>query len=91
MIAAIYARLNTKAVDRALHTQADRLCGLVQGHGSGETAGQEVRTERFVNRWITSNTIPITNRAQEIWTASAATPAIFRAPAMTPTTKNISA
>jgi integrase len=28
---AIYARLNTKAVDRALQTQADRLCGLVQG------------------------------------------------------------
>jgi integrase len=27
---AIYARLNTKAVDRALQTQADRLCGLVQ-------------------------------------------------------------
>jgi integrase len=28
---AIYARLNTKAVDRALQAQADRLCGLVQG------------------------------------------------------------
>ena len=27
----IYARLNTKAVDRALQAQADRLCGLVQG------------------------------------------------------------
>jgi hypothetical protein len=42
-------------------------------------------------KWITSNTIPIKNRAQEIWTANAATPAIFKAPAMTPTTKNISA
>ena len=31
MIAAIYARLNTKAVDRALQTQADKLCRLVQG------------------------------------------------------------
>ena len=31
MIAAIYARLNTKAVDRALQTQANRLCSLVQG------------------------------------------------------------
>lgn len=31
MIAAIYARLNTKAVDRALQTQADRFCTLVQG------------------------------------------------------------
>jgi hypothetical protein len=31
MIAAIYARLNTKAVDRALQTQADRLCSLAQG------------------------------------------------------------
>jgi hypothetical protein len=29
MIAVIYARLNTKAVDRALQTQADRLCSLV--------------------------------------------------------------
>jgi hypothetical protein len=28
---AIYARLNTKAVDRALQTQADRLCSLVSG------------------------------------------------------------
>ena len=28
---AIYARLNTKAVDRALQAQADRLCGLVTG------------------------------------------------------------
>ena len=27
----IYARLNTKAVDRALQAQADRLCALVQG------------------------------------------------------------
>jgi len=27
----IYARQNTKAVDRALQTQADRLCSLVQG------------------------------------------------------------
>ncbi|MEO6307394.1 MAG: hypothetical protein ABIO96_06070 [Nitrospiraceae bacterium] len=27
---AIYARLNTKAVDRTLQTQADRLCSLVQ-------------------------------------------------------------
>jgi integrase len=26
----IYARLNTKATDRALQTQADRLCSLVQ-------------------------------------------------------------
>jgi hypothetical protein len=29
MIAAIYARLNTKAIDRALQTQADQLCGMV--------------------------------------------------------------
>jgi hypothetical protein len=29
MISAIDARLNTKAVDRALQTQADRLCSLV--------------------------------------------------------------
>jgi len=29
--ASIYARLNTKAIDRALQTQADRLCSLVQG------------------------------------------------------------
>ncbi|HSQ50544.1 MAG TPA: hypothetical protein VLL94_04675 [Nitrospiraceae bacterium] len=28
---AIYARLNTKAVDRALQAQADRLCGTKQG------------------------------------------------------------
>ncbi|HEV8328462.1 MAG TPA: site-specific integrase [Nitrospiraceae bacterium] len=28
---AIYARLNTKAVDRALQTQADKLCGMVAG------------------------------------------------------------
>jgi hypothetical protein len=59
--------------------------------GSGESAGQETRTERFVTRWITSNTIPIKNRMQEIWIATADTPAKFRAPAMTPTTKNISA
>jgi hypothetical protein len=31
MRAAIYARLNTKAVDRALQGQADRLCSLVPG------------------------------------------------------------
>ena len=31
MIGAIYARLNTKAVNRALQTQADRFCRLVQG------------------------------------------------------------
>jgi hypothetical protein len=30
MIAAIYARLNTKAVDRALQTQADLLCSMGQ-------------------------------------------------------------
>src|SRR4029079_17730727 len=59
--------------------------------GSDESADQTLRTERFVNRWITNNTIPIKNRIQEIWTATAATPAIFRAPAITPTTKNISA
>jgi hypothetical protein len=29
MIAAIYARPNTRAVDRALQTQADRLCSMV--------------------------------------------------------------
>jgi hypothetical protein len=29
MIAAIYARLNTQAVDRALQAQADCLCSLV--------------------------------------------------------------
>ena len=31
MSAAIYARLNTKAVDRALQMQADRLCSLAVG------------------------------------------------------------
>jgi hypothetical protein len=31
MSAAIYARLNTKAVDRALQTQTDRFCSLVSG------------------------------------------------------------
>jgi hypothetical protein len=31
MIAAIYARFNTKAVDRALQGQVDRLCSLAQG------------------------------------------------------------
>src|SRR5437016_12413602 len=31
MIAAIYARLNTKAIDRALQAQGDWFCGLVQG------------------------------------------------------------
>ena len=30
MIADIYARLNSKAVDRVLQTQADKLCSLVQ-------------------------------------------------------------
>lgn len=30
MIAAIFARLSMKAVDRALRTQADKLCHLVQ-------------------------------------------------------------
>lgn len=30
MMAAIYARLNTRAVDRALQTQADKLCSLAQ-------------------------------------------------------------
>jgi hypothetical protein len=34
--------------------------------GSDESADQTSRTERFVNRWITSNTIPITNRIQDI-------------------------
>jgi hypothetical protein len=63
---------------------------IVLDPGSREFC-QGTRTERFVNRWIASNTIPIKNRIQEIWTATAATPAIFRAPAMTPTTKNISA
>jgi len=29
MMAAIYARLNTKAMDRALQAQADRFCDLV--------------------------------------------------------------
>jgi hypothetical protein len=29
MSAAIYTSLNTKAVDRALQTQADRLCNMV--------------------------------------------------------------
>ena len=59
--------------------------------GFPTTLGQEARTERPMNKWITSNTIPIKNKIQEIWTATAATPAKFRAPAMTPTTKNISA
>src|SRR4029077_16120198 len=39
---------------------------------SSESTGQEARTGRFVSRWITSNTIPIKNRIQEIWTATAA-------------------
>ena len=34
--------------------------------GSDESADQTLRTERFVSRWITSNTIPIKNRIQDI-------------------------
>jgi hypothetical protein len=41
--------------------------------------------------WIATNTIPIKNRIQEIWTVIADTPARFRAPAIKPTTKNTSA
>ena len=41
--------------------------------------------------WIATNTIPIKNRIQEIWTAIADTPARFRAPAIKPTTRNTSA
>lgn len=40
--------------------------------------------------WIATNTIPIKNRIQEIWTATADTPARFRAPAIKPTTRNTS-
>jgi hypothetical protein len=64
---------------------------IVIDSGSGESVGQDPRTERLENRWIASNTTPIKNRIQEIWIATAATPAIFKAPAITPTTKNISA
>ena len=42
MIAAIYARLNIKAVDPALQTQADRLCSLVQGVDVLSTLTQEL-------------------------------------------------
>lgn len=44
-------------------------------------AGQDIQTERFVNRWIASNTIPSKNRIQDIWTATVATLAGFKAPA----------
>jgi hypothetical protein len=38
-----------------------------------------------------SNTIPLNSRVQELWVATVATPAIFKAPAMNPTNKNIAA
>jgi hypothetical protein len=46
MIAASYARLNSKAVDRALQTQADRLCGLVQGSQVFPALTHDVTTTR---------------------------------------------
>lgn len=44
MTAAIYARLNSKATDRALQAQADRLCSLVQGVEVLPALTQEFRT-----------------------------------------------
>ncbi len=49
------------------------------------------RPERPVTTWIATNAIPIKNSTQEICTATADTPARFRAPAITPTTRNTSA
>ena len=43
MIAAIHARLNTKAVDRALHTQA---AVVWPGAGSRSAAGVDAGTDR---------------------------------------------
>lgn len=40
---AIYARLNTKAIDRALQAQADRFCGLVSGVEVLPALTQELR------------------------------------------------
>jgi len=44
MIAGIYARLNTNAIERTLETQADRLCSLVQGPVVLLALTQEVRS-----------------------------------------------
>jgi hypothetical protein len=57
----------------------------------GAPAQKEFLRVRPVARWITNNTIPIKNRIQDISVATAATPATFRAPAITPTTKNANA
>jgi hypothetical protein len=54
-------------------------------------AGYSTRVLRPVTKWITTNTIPITNRIQEICIAIADTPMRFRAPAIKPTTRNTSA
>ena len=46
---------------------------------------------RLVRRWI-NNTLPIKSRIQEIWTATATTPAKSQSPqAINPTAKNTSA
>src|SRR6185295_12364097 len=54
-------------------------------------SGHAARAERPVITWIATNTIPTKNNTQEIWTATADTPARFRAPAITPTTRKTSA
>jgi hypothetical protein len=46
MIAALYARLNTKAVDRALHTQADLLCS--DGADPRCAPGADTRPEKGI-------------------------------------------
>src|SRR4029079_9750715 len=53
--------------------------------------GQATRADRPVITWIATNAIPTKNNTHEIWTATADTPARFRAPAITPTTRNTNA
>ena len=50
-----------------------------------------VRGVRPVTKWITSNTIPITNRIQAICVAIAATPESPKTPAINPSAKNTNA
>lgn len=56
MIAAIYARLNTRAVDRALQTQADKLCSLAQGVEVLPALTQEVRSTVARSRAVVQET-----------------------------------
>src|SRR2546429_4026833 len=53
--------------------------------------GQRTRVLRPLIRWITSNTVPIKNRIQEIWVATAATQANCMAPVTKAANKNINA